>query len=172
MFCIFCMCLIVSFSFCFLAKKLYHSSVLFLGFTNACSQLFFRSVRAIVATRISGNLSVRLFLAAHPNDKNSTLTIFRSAACSFRLFINDCIVGCRAVTVRNSSFTDIEYFALSATIKRSHHSLHSVLGVVSVEFQNAGNPDTADDPPDVVTSPPADVSRNAMLKGPITITEL
>ena len=42
----------VSFCFGFLAKNLYLSSVLFLGFTNACSQLFFRSVSVIAATYI------------------------------------------------------------------------------------------------------------------------
>ena len=48
------------------------------------------------------------------------------------------------------------------------NSSRSVLGAVSGEFQKAGNPDTADNPPGVGISPPADVSRSAMLKGPKT----
>ena len=68
------------------------------------------------------------------------------------------ILGCCCVTVLNISFTEIEYFAFAATMKRSHHSSHSVLGAVSAESQKGGNSDTADDPPDVVVSPLSDES--------------
>ena len=97
------------------------------------------------------NSSARIFRAADPSDKDSTLTIFLHAACSLRLFSNAATLGFCSVTVLSLSFTDMEYLALAATVLRIHHSSHSVLGAVSAESQNVGNPDTVDTPPEVGT---------------------
>ena len=124
-------------------------------------------IRLSVATLISGYLSLRLFVAADPKDRNRTLTIFLSTASSFKLLMSAAILGCCCcVTVLNISFTEIEYFAFAAVMKRSHHSSHSVLGAASAESQKDGNPDTAD-PPDVSVSPPVDKSRSVTLKSSI-----
>ena len=117
----------VIFWVCFLEKNLYRSNVLFRDFTKACSLFCFISSSDIVATHMCGNLSVRLFLAADPSDSKSTLTIFLSAACSFTLLMSAATRGCCSVTVLRISFTEIEYFAFAATMKRSHHSSHSYI---------------------------------------------
>ena len=116
------------------------------------------------ATLMWGNLSVKLFLAADPEDTRRILTIFLSAACYFRLFRTAGIRGCCSVTSRIPSVTDIECFALVATVKRSHNSSHYVLGAVSDESQKVGNPETAVAPPEVDTSLLDHNSRSAMLE--------
>ena len=107
----------VSFEFCFREKFLYLSRIQFLGLWNACSQFSTISLREIVATRMWGNLSVRRFRAADPSDKNSTHTIFLSAACSLRWFRNAATIGFYSVTVLSIPFTDMEYLALAAPWK-------------------------------------------------------
>ena len=69
-------CRKVSFWVCFLEKNLYRFNVLFRDFTKACLQFCFISSSDIVATLMSGNLSVRLFLAADPSGRNSHLIFF------------------------------------------------------------------------------------------------
>ena len=81
-------------------------------------------------TSMCGNLSVKCFCPAAPSDKKSTHAIFLSAACLFKLLMSPAILGFCSVTSRKISFTEIEYFALAATINRSHQSSHSVLGAI------------------------------------------
>ena len=92
-------------------------------------------------------MSVRLFLATVPNDKNSRLTNFHSAACSSRLSINAAFRGLCSVTFRSNLSTDIENLAFTAgNHKQVPLLLPFFLAAVSGESQYAGNPATADAP--------------------------
>ena len=131
-----------SFCVCFLEENMYLSSVRFQGFLKACLQVSCISRSEIVATLMCGNLSAKLFRPVVSSDEKSTLTIFLAAACSFQLLMSPAILGFCSVTSRKISFTEIEYFALAATINRSHQSSHSVLGAISAVSQNVGSPAT------------------------------
>ena len=156
-------CLSVSFSFCILEKNLILSIIMFLSLLKASPQLVCYSCSVTIATLISENLSVTLFLPAVPNDRKRTLTTFISAACSLRLFFRAKFLGACSVTILKNSFTDFEYLIFTDTVKRSHESSQSVLGAASAESQFAGYPDTADALPDFATSPQLADSRSAML---------
>ena len=133
-------CLSVCFSLCFFEKKLNLSRVLFLGLQNASSQFVRIFCSVTVATLISGNLSVILFMPAAPNDRKRTLIIFLSAAYLLRLFIKTKFLGACSVAILNNSLTDNDYFSFTATVKRSRQSSQSVLSAVSAESRYAGNP--------------------------------
>ena len=77
--------------------------------------------------------------------KSEHSLFFFSAACSFKLLIKAATLHCCCVALLGISFTEFEYFAIAATMKRRHHSSQFVLGTASVESQNGDNPDTADD---------------------------
>ena len=137
--------------------------VLFLGLQNSLSQFVRSSCSVTVATLISETLSVTLFLSAVPNDRKTTLIVFRSAACSLRLFNKATFLGACSVAFLKNSLTDNEYLAFTSTVKRSHQSSQSVLGAVSAESQYAGNPDPTDALPDFATSQQFADSSSAML---------
>ena len=125
---------------------------------------FVRSAHTVtVATFISGNLSVTLFLPVIPNDSKRALNFLLFACLFVRLFIRAKFLFACSMANLNHSFTDNEYFASTATVKRSHQSSQSVLGAVSAESQYVGNPDTADSLPDFATSQLLAESRSRML---------
>ena len=95
---------------------------------------------------------VTLFLPTVPNDRRRTPITLLSAACPLGLFLKAKLLGARSVTILNTSFTDTEYFAFTATVKRSNQSSQYVLGAAFAQTQCTGNPDTADALPYFATS--------------------
>ena len=156
-------CLSVSLFCCFLEKKLYLSSVRFLGFLNVNSQFSFISGNDAVGMTMYGCLSVQFFLPADPSDRNRILTTFLSAACSLMLFINAACLGLSSVGVLISSSTVIECFAFTAMTKMSHRFFHSILRGVSATSQYGGSPAKADGPLEVAPPLDSEVDRSAML---------
>ena len=67
-------------------------------------------------------------------------------------------IGFCSVTSRSTSVSDTKNFMLAATVKRSRHPSDFVLGGVSAESQNVGNPETGGN------SALNDNSRSVMLK--------
>ena len=72
-------------------------------------------------------------------------------------------IGLFSVGVLNSSNTEIECVALTATTNTSYHVSHSVLGGDSAMSQNAGSPARADGLLEVPPPLESILSRSAML---------
>ena len=117
----------------------------FLSFNISHSHCRYQQLREFVCQTDS--------LAAVTSDKNSRLTNFVSAANLFRLLMNAAFCGFCSITFRSNSFTDIESLAFTATIRRIHHSSHSILAAGSGESQCAGNPAAAYAPATWAISP-------------------
>ena len=120
-----------------------------------------------------GNLSVKFFLPATPSDRNSLLTTFRSATCSFTLFTNAACRGLFSVAVLTNSITDIACLAFTAVTKSSYNFSHSALGGTSAHSQYAGSPARADEL--LLVCFPLDskeLSRSTILKLSYTVKEL
>ena len=110
-----------------------------------------------------GCRSVTFFCPADPSYKKKMLTTFRSAACWFMLFIKVFCLGLFSFGVLNSSCTETECFALTATTNTSHHFSHSVLCGDSAMSQNAGSHARADGLLEVAPLLESILSRSAML---------
>ena len=105
---------------------------------------YFSSRSVLLLTLQCGYLSVRFFLPANPSDRKGTLATFLSAACSLRLMSNAACLGAASVGALSNSVIVIECFAITATVKRSHHFSHSILGSDPAVSQKAGSPVTTD----------------------------
>ena len=125
-------CLSDSPSFCFLDRNLNLSNVSFFGFSKHSLQFFSKSVRFTVAIFVVGNLSAIVFLPAAPNSRYKTLIAFFIAGISSKSPIR---LFSFAPVVFVSSDTEILFFAIKATSKRSIHFSHSNLGVFDASVQ-------------------------------------
>ena len=128
----------------FLDRNLCLSSVLLRATWKHFLHLWIISRNPKVQTERSGCLSLNIFLAGSPTERNSQVTTFFSATSSAKYPISAFIMGLFASVVLFNSSMEIEYFAMTATANKSNHCSHSISGDLVLSDQNSGRPGSND----------------------------